>query len=97
LLQNGGTSAAAPTVAATVALVQQFELCCGARRPLADFPGFLYSPAGYGDWLTPITQGSNGRYDAQPATAANPMAYSNVAGLGVPCLLRFPEPCTNGR
>jgi subtilase family serine protease len=97
LVQTGGTSAAAPTWAATVALRRQYAICCGSGHGQTNPPALFYSPQFYRYWLTSISVGSNGRYNAQPSTAANPMGYSNITGLGVPCLLHFPQPCKNGR
>ena len=82
LQETGGTSAASPTLAGTAALLQQQLTAAG--HPVTNWPVFFYS--NYVQYLNPITGGSNGRYVAQPWTATNPMGYSNVTGLGTPCL-----------
>jgi len=85
--QVGGTSAASPTWAGTVALLQQYWKSKFGTT-LTRWPQNLY---GLTNYFTDITQGSNGRYAAGPG-------YDNVTGLGVICLLHFStgQPCVNG-
>ena len=86
---NGGTSAASPTWAATVALLKQ------AGVNSTKWPQFFYANAKKStNFFTKITQGNNNRYSA--ASAISPGYYNNITGLGVPCLLHFPTGCTNG-
>jgi subtilase family serine protease len=90
LIQVGGTSAASPTWAGTVALLQQQyqKTHGGARR--ADWPAYFYNKTTTAGLFTDVTAGSNGRFIARPG-------YDNVTGLGVPCLLHFPSPCVGGK
>jgi subtilase family serine protease len=86
---DGGTSAASPTWAATVALLKQ----AGVNK--SKWPQYLYANAKKTtNFFTKITEGNNNRYSA--ASAISPGYYNNVTGLGVPCLLHFPKGCTNG-
>jgi subtilase family serine protease len=66
LVQSGGTSAAAPTWAATLALLRSYEQ--HPPNPPTGFAQLIYQPGFYKAYLTPITGGSNGRYYAEPAT-----------------------------
>jgi subtilase family serine protease len=85
---EGGTSAASPTWAGTVALLQQAYEKAHKGARMTNWPAYFYkNSAGL---FTDITQGSNGRFVAGPG-------YDNVTGLGVPCLLHWPKPCVDGK
>jgi subtilase family serine protease len=85
-----GTSAASPTWAGTVALLQQAYKSKHGGKALTNWPAYFYSTTTRAQLFTDITEGSNGRFAAAPG-------YDNVTGLGVPCLLHFPSPCVNGK
>jgi kumamolisin len=90
VLPIGGTSAAAPTWAATVALLQQNYEQTHHGAKLSNWPAFFYNPTQRAGMFTDITEGTNGFFRAGPG-------YDNVTGLGVPCFLHFPNPCVHGR
>jgi subtilase family serine protease len=90
IFEAGGTSAAAPTWAGTVALWQQAYQKAHHGTKLTNWPAFLYSKTTRADMFTDITDGTNGFFRAGPG-------YDNVTGLGVPCFLHFPKPCVNGK
>jgi kumamolisin len=81
----GGTSAASPTWAATVALLQQHF-----KGKMTNWPAFFYNATQRAGMFTDITDGTNGFFKAGKG-------YDNVTGLGVPCFLHFPKPCVGGR
>jgi kumamolisin len=72
----GGTSAAAPTWAATLALVQQKRVALG-KATLKVVGAKLYAAKGVSGNFFDITIGDNGFY-------ANKVGYDAVTGLGVP-------------
>jgi subtilase family serine protease len=85
VIQVGGTSAASPTWAGTVALLKE------AGVNSTNWPQYLYTNGkNANSYFRRIWQGANGRFFAH----AN---YDNVTGLGVPCLLHFPSFCTKGK
>ena len=72
----GGTSAAAPTWAATFALVQQKRVALGKAK-LTALGGKLYSASMISGNFFDVTIGDNGFY-------ANKTGYDAVTGVGVP-------------
>jgi kumamolisin len=78
LKQVGGTSAAAPTLAGTVALIQQ-AIQTYSHVTVSNWPAFFYESR---QIFTDIIKGSNGRFNAGSG-------YDNVTGIGVPCLYGF--------
>jgi subtilase family serine protease len=90
IVETGGTSAAAPTWAGTVALLQQEFQKAHHGAKLTNWPAFFYNKTTRANMFTDITDGTNGFFRAGPG-------YDNVTGLGVPCFLHFPKPCVNGK
>jgi kumamolisin len=86
----GGTSAAAPTWAATVALLQQNYEKTHHGAKLSNWPMYFYKITQRNGLFTDIIDGTNGFFRAGPG-------YDNVTGLGVPCFLHFPALCVHGR
>jgi subtilase family serine protease len=75
---SGGTSAASPTLAGTVALIRQaFQVY--DQVTISNWPAVFYENP---EIFTDIKKGSNGFFTAGPG-------YDNVTGIGVPCLYGF--------
>jgi subtilase family serine protease len=90
LIPTGGTSAASPTWAGTVALLQEYFQHTHPGSRFTKWPAYFYHATTRAGLFTEITAGSNGRFAAGPG-------YNNVTGLGVPCLLHFPDFCVDGK
>jgi subtilase family serine protease len=90
LISVAGTSAASPTWAATVALLQQYYQAEHAGARMTNWPAYFYNTTTTANFFRDIVRGSNGRFVAT-------RGYDNVTGLGVPCFLHFPSPCVDGK